>query len=190
MGVNVKGSAITARLRYVRDLYGEPGVRRIKESLAPEHRALIDAKVMPHDWVPFDLFTELSLEIDRMYGRGDLALCRELGRHAAKVNLTTLYKIFFALGSPRFIVGRAVRVWDVHYDSGRIDAKFEERPPNDHVTLTLRDFATPHRAHCLSVLGWAERSVELSGGIVSTAEETTCRTRGDDACRFVVVYRT
>ncbi len=190
MGGNIKGSAITARMRYVRELYGEPGVRRLREALAPEHRKRIEEKVMPHDWVPLELFINLCTEIDRLYGRGDLALCRELGRFAAKVNLPTLYRIFYALGSPKFIISRAIRVWEVHYDSGKIDAAFEEKPPLEKATLTLRDFATPHKAHCLSVLGWVERSVELSGGEISDASETTCRTKGDDACRFVVTYRT
>lgn len=190
MGGHIKGSAITARLRYVREHYGEPGVRRLKEALSPDHRKRIEEKVMPHDWVPMEMFFELCTEIDRLYGRGDLALCRELGRYAAKVNLPTLYRIFYALGSPRFILSRAVRVWEVHYDSGKIDAAFEERPPLEKAILTVRDFATPNRVHCLSVLGWVERSVELSGGEITDATETTCRTRGDDACRFVVTYRT
>jgi hypothetical protein len=188
MGVNVKGSAVTARVRFVRELYGEPGVRRVKEALTPEHRAAIDRKVMPHEWVPFDLVIDLSVEIDRLYGKGDLALCREMGRYASKVNLPTLYRIFYALGSPAFIISRAVRVWDVHYDSGRISADIERTSPTERATLTLREFATPHRAHCLSVLGWVERSVELSGGRVIDAAETTCRTRNDDACRFVVSW--
>ncbi len=188
MGVNVKGSAVTARLRFVRELYGEPGVRRVKEALTEAHRALIEKRVLPHDWVPFELFVDLSVEIDRIYGKGDLELCREMGRYASKVNLPTLYRIFYALGSPAFIIGRAVRVWDVHYSSGRITAEIERSGPTERATLTLRDFATPHRAHCLSVLGWAERSVELSGGRVVEAEERTCRTRGDDACRFVVAW--
>lgn len=188
MGVQVKGSAVTARLRFVRDLYGEPGVKHVKEALEPRHRAAIDRRVMPHDWVPFDLFVGLSTEVDRLYGKGDLELCREMGRFAAKVNLPTLYRIFYALGSPGFIIGRAVRVWDVHYDSGRISADVERVQRSERALLTLRDFATPHRAHCLSVLGWAERSVELSGGRLVEASETTCRTRGDDACRFVVSW--
>lgn len=188
MGVNVKGSAVTARLRFVRELYGEPGVRRVKEALRAEHRATIDQRVMPHEWVPFELFVDLSVEIDRLYGKGDLALCREMGRFAAKVNLPTLYRIFYALGSPAFIISRAVRVWDVHYDSGRISAEVERTGATERATLTLRALATPHRAHCLSVLGWAERSVELSGGRIIDADETTCRTRGDDACRFVVAW--
>ncbi len=122
MGAKIKGSAVTARLRFVRELYGEPGVRRVKEAVRPEHRAVIEGRVMPHEWVSFDLFVDLSTEIDRLYGKGDLALCREMGRFAAKVNLPTLYRIFYALGSPSFIISRAVRVWDVHYDSGRITA--------------------------------------------------------------------
>ena len=93
MGANIKGSAITARVRYVRELYGEPGVRRVKEALSPEYRKRLEEKVMPHDWVPMEMFIELCTEIDRMYGRGDLALCRELGRYAAKVNLPTLYRM-------------------------------------------------------------------------------------------------
>ena len=110
MGVHIKGSAITARVRYVRELYGEPGVRRVKEALTAESRRRLEDKVMPHDWVSLDMFIELCTEIDRLYGRGDLALCRELGRYASKVNLPTLYRIFYALGSPRFILSRAVRV--------------------------------------------------------------------------------
>jgi hypothetical protein len=188
MGVQIKGSAVTARLRFVRELYGEPGVRRVKEALSPEHRAIIEKRVMPHEWAPFELFVELSVEIDRLYGKGDLALCREMGRFAAKVNLPTLYRIFYALGSPAFIITRAVRVWDVHYDSGRISADIERSAKTERATLTLRSFGTPHRAHCLSVLGWAERSVELSGGQIVEADETTCRTRGDDACRFVIAW--
>jgi hypothetical protein len=190
MGVHIKGSAVTARLRFVRELYGEPGVRRLKEALTPASRKRIEDKVMPHDWVPLPMFVEMCTEIDRLYGKGDLQLCRELGRFAAKVNLPTLYRIFYALGSPRFIISRAVRVWEVHYDSGKIDAAFEAKPPIEIATLTLRDFATPTPVHCLSVLGWVERSVELSGGEIVEAFERTCRTRGDDACRFVVRYRT
>lgn len=189
MGANIKGSAITARVRYVREHYGEPGVRRLKDALGADARRRLDEKVMPHDWVPLGTFFEVCTEIDRLYGQGDLALCRELGRYAAKVNLPTLYRIFYALGSPRFILARAPRVWDVHYDSGRIAASFEARSPLESAALVVRDFAVPHRAHCLSVLGWAERSVELSGGTITEASEVTCRLRGDDACRFSITYR-
>ena len=48
----------------------------------------------------------------------------------------------------------------------------------DHQALIIQDVASPHRAHCLSVLGWAAKSIELSGSKVTLAEETRCRTCG------------
>ena len=36
----------------------------------------------------------------------------------------------------------------------------------------------------MSVLGWAERSIELSGGKKVQTQETKCRTRGDEWCQI------
>jgi hypothetical protein len=56
------------------------------------------------------------------------------------------------------------------------------------VALVIENFATPHRVHCLSVLGWFEQSAIISGVKVSSARETKCRTRGDSVCELVVEY--
>ena len=186
MSVSVKGSTVTARIRWVRELYGEPGFRRLREALEADHRKALEGRILPHEWVDFDLFVAVSLELDRLYGKGDMELCRELGRYAARANLPTLYRIFYALGSPGFIIRRAPRVWDVHYTSGRLDVKTHDEPDGGgSVRLQIIAFQTPHRAHCLSVLGWCEQSVELSGGtLLEPAREVKCRTRGDEVCEI------
>ncbi len=190
MTVTVKGSAITARIRWVREHRGEDGVRATKSALSPELRDLVERRILPHDWAPFELFVGLSETIDRLFGRGDLELCRELGRYSARVNLPTIYRIFYALGNPAFIVGRAPRVWDVHYSSGRLESEtFKEGDGVEGARLRIVAFRTPHRAHCLAVLGWSELAVELSGGKLVAAEETRCRTRGDDACEIISRWR-
>ena len=48
----------------------------------------------------------------------------------------------------------------------------------------IEGFDTPHRAHCLSVMGWSERSVELSGGRDVITEELSCRADGGTICCF------
>lgn len=190
MGVSVKGSAVTARIRWVRELYGEPGFKRLKEALPPEHRTFLEGRILPHEWVPFELFVAVSVELDRIYGKGDLGLCREMGRYSAKVNLPTLYRIFYMLGSPAFIVKRAARVWDVHYSSGRLDAETRKNEDGtETASLKLIGFETPHRAHCASVAGWGEQSVTLSGGTMLTMIESQCRTRGAPYCEFVATWR-
>lgn len=184
--IQVKGTAITSRVRFIRDRFGEEAYRRVKASLSPEHRAAIDARILPHQWAPFSLFVEFNTQTDQLLGAGDLALCEAMGRFGAEVNLPTIYRIFYKLGTPAFILRKAARLWELHYSSGRMVAD-TSRP--DVAILSVHDFGAPHRAHCLSVLGWAARSAELSGAPVCRAEETHCRTRGDDRCEFLLDWR-
>lgn len=183
--VEVKGSAITARVRYVRERHGEPGYRKLMTALAPDHRALIEGRILPHAWAPYGLFVEINVKADELFGDGDLALCREMGQYSAEVNLPTLYRIFYKLGTPSFIIRKAARLWDVHYSSGRLSVQ----DTDTGAVLRIEEFAEPHRAHCLSVLGWAEKSVELSGGVVTYVEEEQCRTKGDRACVIVARWK-
>src|SRR5690242_18090758 len=118
--VQVKGSAITARTRYVREQFGERGFRELKDTVTSDHRVLLEGKILPHEWVPYSLFIDLNVTADRLFGKGDLQLCYEMGRYGADLNLTTLYKIFYRLNTPQFIFNKASRVWEVHYDSGRL----------------------------------------------------------------------
>jgi hypothetical protein len=181
---NVRASAILARLRWVEDHHGREAKRAVLVSLAPTHATAILAAESPSMWVPFDAFVALCTAIDRMYGKGDLAMCRMLGRWAADVNLPTIYRLFYKLGSVRFIISKASTVWTTHYDSGRASTRDIPRG----IVFTVEGFATPHRAHCLSVLGWMEQSAVISGAKVTLADEVQCRTRGDAVCAFQLEY--
>jgi hypothetical protein len=182
----VKGSTVTARIRFVRERWGEDGWRALKTALDPATRAAVETRVLPHDWFPYEAFIELNVGIDRLYGTGDLALCYEMGRYGAEVNLPTLYRIFFRFGSPMYLFEKAARLWQVNYDSGRL-VPVAEGP--SEIRLRIEDFESPHRAHCLSVLGWASRAIELTGAKVQLADEGLCRTRGDEACEMSLKWR-
>lgn len=182
---NVRASAILARLRWVEEHHGREAKRAVLVSIPPTQATALLEAVNPSSWVPFDAFVALCQAIDRAYGSGDLALCRTLGRYAAEVNLPTLYRIFYKIGSFRYIISKASAVWSTHYDSGR--ASTHDVPGG--VAFVVEGFATPHRAHCLSVLGWIEQSAVMSGAKVISAGEVRCRTRGDAACEFRVEYR-
>ena len=183
---NVKGASITARLRFVRERHGEDGLRRLLDAVPAGTRAALAARPMPQEWIPYDVFVDLCVAADRLFGRGDLALSVEMGRHAAEVNLPTLYRIFYKLGNPGYILRRAAQLWSVHYDSGRLAVIEEGRGA---ARLEIVGFERPHRVHCLSVLGWAARSIELSGGLVLSAAEERCRASGDETCEIVAKWR-
>ena len=178
---NVKGSALASRVLWVQLGHGASGMDRLRAQASPELRAAIEAGIEKARWYPVEQFLELNVLLDRLFGRGDLGLVQSLGRHGADANLTTIYRLFYKVGTTQWILSRAVRLWSAHYDSGFMEVVTQGARA---AILRIHGFAQPHRAHCLSVLGWCERSIELSGGRRVSAEETRCRTRGDELCQI------
>jgi hypothetical protein len=178
---NVKGSALASRILWIQLSHGAAGVDKILAMCTPDLRAAIQIGIKRAQWYPFEQFIELNVVIDMIFGAGDLRLIKTLGRYGADANLTTIYRLFFKVGSTQWILGRAVRLWSAHYDSGSLEVATKG---SKAAILRIRGFATPHRVHCLSVLGWCERSIELSGGKHVDSVEVRCRTRGDDCCQL------
>jgi hypothetical protein len=183
--VHVRATAIIARVNWVLTEHGSEGLDRVLASMDPALAAEIKGTVVPGAWVSFPAFVALGERIDAIWGNGDLALCRTLGAYAANFNLKTIYRIFYMIGSLRFILSKASQLWSEQYDSGEAAIVDVE----GGVSLLVKSFATPHAVHCLSVLGWMEQSAKISGADVIDTTEVRCRTRGDDVCEFRLRYR-
>jgi hypothetical protein len=178
---NVKGSAIASRQLWVTLHHGDDGMKKVASAVRPDTRAALEGAVDKARWYPFPIFVDLNETIDRLFGTGDLTLVKNLGRFGADANLKTIYRLFYMVGTVKWVMDRAARLWDLHYDSGRF---LVIRRPGNEIEARIVKFATPHRTHCLSVAGWAERSVELSGGKEVSVTESACRARGDEECAF------
>jgi hypothetical protein len=184
---SVRASMVLGRLDWVRKHHGEAGAEVVLEELAaqsPDHARLIRAAVVPSLWVPFPAVVAFIESIDRVFGRGDLALVAPLAAHAARTNMPLLYRIFYKLGSVEYIMGKAAAVWLAHYDSGRATTK---SIPGG-MRFSVIDFATPHRVHCLTVLGWAQEMIVLCDATMLGGREVQCRLNGDAVCEFEVMY--
>ncbi|HJK94351.1 MAG TPA: hypothetical protein RMH85_14760 [Polyangiaceae bacterium LLY-WYZ-15_(1-7)] len=181
--VRCKGSAITSRMRFLEERGGDAARAAVLERLSPAFAERLEAGVLKNAWVPFDLFLALNEAIDAELGQGDLALCREMGRFGARLNLPTVYRLFYKVGSLAFILRRAPRVWAVHYSSGKLVVD----TGRDWAKLRVERFRRPHRALWLSVLGWAEASAELSGTRLREAELLTApESLAEGACEMVL----
>jgi hypothetical protein len=183
---NVKGSALASRLLWVRLGHGEPGLARLEQAVSPALREVLVNGVQMARWYPFEQFIELIEVIDRLFGKGDLGLVRELGRFGADANLKTVYRLFYKVGTVRWIIGRAARLWGAHYDSGEL--RIVDDRAGD-ITMEIAGFATPHRIHCESVVAWCERSIEISGGRDVQITMLDCRATGGERCTFRVTWK-
>ena len=182
----MKGSALASRLLWVRLGHGEAGLEKLEQAASDDLRPVLVNGVAMARWYAFPLFIELIEVIDRLFGKGDNALVWEMGRFGADANLKTVYRLFYKVGTVRWILGRAARLWGVHYDSGRLQV-ITDRPGES--LMEIVDFETPHRIHCMSVAGWAERSVEISGGKVAKVTEEECRALGHARCLMRATWK-
>jgi len=183
---NVKGSALASRLLWVRLGHGEQGLERLEAAASPALKPVLVNGVAKARWYPFPLFVELIEQIDRLFGEGDLALVWEMGRFGADATLKTVYRLFYKVGTVRWILGRSARLWGAHYDAGEL-RMIDER--SGESTLEIVGFDTPHRVHCMSVAGWAERSVEISGGRDAKVTELECRALGHARCVMKATWK-
>lgn len=182
----MKGSALASRLLWVRLGHGEAGLEALERAASAELAPVLANGVAMARWYPFPLFVELNEVIDRLFGKGDLGLIKELARFGAEANLKTVYRLFYKVGTVRWILGRAARLWGAHYDTGEL-LVVEDRP--GEAVLEIVGFDTPHRVHCLSVAGWCERSIEISGGRDVEGSEPECRARGDARCLIRATWK-
>jgi len=188
--VHVKGSAFASRLKWIQLNHGQEGVERLTQVVSSQLSEIIQDGIQMRQWYAFELFIEFVKAIDNTFGQGDLALIKELARHGADANLTTIYRLFFKVGTVKWILERAARLWNVHYDSGTMKVRHRRGLKfSKSVDLIIKDFETPDCIHCTSVSGWAERSVELSGGEEVKCETSACRKSGGKNCTLRVSWK-
>ncbi len=177
----VKGTAVVSTLRFVGERFGEDGLKSVLADLSPEDRAQVETGALASAWYPFALLLRIMKAAGTRFGGKAPELYREMGEASAEHGLTTVYKIFFRVGSPQFIISRASAVFKNYYDSGEMKAVVSEK---GHAVLELAGFAEPAPEFCERVVGWMQRTLELSGGTDLRIVHPTCAVRGDRACRF------
>ena len=176
----MKGSAFTARFTYLRNHFPERW-NELVHRFDTDTRELAEGPCLKSSWYPFSCFIDLNLKADRLFGKGDLALCRELGRDAAKVNLPTLYRIFYRVGSPEYVLDKVASVWRQHHDSGEVTVVF---PGPNRASYQVHDFGAPHRTLCRSLEGFLHGSLEVMGMRDIGVSEVHCRLDGAAVCEY------
>jgi hypothetical protein len=173
----VRSATVRVRDQFVLARFGRTSRDRYRAAVSSELRELLET---PGDrWVSFETFVEANLVLCQLFGGGDLDLCREVGAFGAESNMGFWRSLVYRTLSPLTVLSIAGRLWDHHYQGGVLTAE----PAGERgVRLRLSDFPTPHRTHCLSMLGWCTRLVELGRPRRVQFVETACRLSGDAFC--------
>ena len=181
----VKGQAIRARRRYVLEKFGEPGLQALAKSLDPPSLDYLNSTVLPSSWYQLGPLYQLDRAIVGTLMKGDRSQMRQLGRDVAQYDLTTLYKLFFRIGSPSFILGRVAVAFSQYTRPGKMDSE----AGSDHERTVEMSGVVVAGYMCAEVYsGWMEAAVTMSGGKSPHAQHSACQHRGDRSCIWKVSW--
>lgn len=179
--LNVKGSAVVSTYNWVVKKYGEGGWNKILSAMGRKERKPLGGRLLIGAWYPFESYVAMLRAVDDIYGDSDNVLLVELGRFSAEDGLSTVYRFFFKVGSPNFIISRAAKVWSSYYNGGSMEVIKNDK---GHAIVRLGDWPLPKKEHCDRVRGWITRAIEMSGGRNVVVKETKCQCSGGKCCEY------
>lgn len=183
----VKGTAIQARMDYLRSRFGPDGLAKVLDSLAPEHRSLVTKPILVSNWYPMELSDEIMGAAEEHLGKGDGSLCRDIGVLSCKVGLQTVYKAFSRPDDPSSAVTRLTGLlWKSYYDTGEMVGRVRG-PDSAEILISGIQLRKPWLCHLL--VGFIATILEEWGGSHSRASHPECMARGDSRCLFLVEWR-
>ncbi len=177
-----KGFTVRGALAFVESRWGADGRSQLLPALDTETRGFCERMVLSSEWVPFRVQVHLYEGIDRVFGAGDHALCRDIGRFTSEHEMSTINQLFLKLGKLEHWMRAAGLMWNRYYSAGRLEVgEFTKKGG----ILFVRDFDPISDAFCRDLGGWFERTAELSGEKDVRLEHPECVLRSGQDC----VYR-
>lgn len=181
-----RGKAVLMRKRFVHAKFGASAVELLESRASPDLVRAFSLAEQHDSWVDFALFIEATELIDRLFGRGDMAIAWEVGRFAAENNIGMWRSMVMRFLRPNTVLNIASSLWSHHYDTGRLEVMPEA--DDSGVRMSIADFSWPHRTHCMSIGGWIERTLEYGRPKWVDVKELSCRAKGAASCGFLLTW--
>ncbi len=179
--VRAKGTTLIATLRHLQDRYGPEAVEKCAAGLPESMRLQVRNGLLASTWYLFSDLLTLMRAAEREYGSREPKILWNIGRASADYGLNSIYRVFMKVGSPQFIINKAMTVFPNYYDQG--DFKTLKVEPG-YALGELSKFPEPAAELCTRILGFFERMLELTG--VGSIELThpECVAKGGKVCRY------
>ena len=181
-GGRVKGLLVRAHQEWVRDHLGDTALARVYREL-PRRVAADLSDTLSTTWCSFGDVVLFDRAIAQVCGWDEQELMRELGRHSARVHLSTVYRAF-QLDDVHLFFRRTVALHTQFQDFG-VSAYQRLGSTEGRIVILNTPFYSP--THCAGAVGFYEEVIAIHGAAAPiVVTETTCRCAGDDRCTFAL----
>jgi hypothetical protein len=181
MKTQVKGTAVLASIRFVKEKFGEDGIAKVRARLDPEDQERLESTILASAWYPVSFLLAVMKGAKVEFGTQMPDVINQMGRASADYAHTTVYKLVFKVGSPQWIISKASVIFSSYYDRGQMVVT--ESGPG-FANVEVREFGEPAPEFCERIAGWCVRTFELSGAKSVQLNHVKCVCKGAKACRF------
>ncbi|WP_171818399.1 TIGR02265 family protein [Pyxidicoccus fallax] len=178
----IKGGVLISRLNMLRHHGGQVRVDEVLRRLPPEDQAVLRKMILPIAWYPLALNLRLDSAIAEVMSPEDKQRAFiEMGRASADEALHGAQHVFVRPGDPQFLLSQAPQIYRFYYAVG---SRTYERTGAKAAVLRTFGAENATETDCLTIIGWHERAIELSGGRAVKMSHPTCVARGGPHCEY------
>ncbi len=159
--VLAKGVNFIYARQFIEAAYGEEMWTKIIRALPDAARQVWDQHLLPAESYPFAAFKAMAAALPTVVGKQKDAELSKIYEYIADQSLNKMYKIFFKLMNPSFVLKNYPTLWSRFFNSGTVDVPSAEK---GRATLKFSlpaifvDWLPP------ACLGFSRKAVEMSGG--------------------------
>lgn len=184
--INSKGFTLRGAMSFVEARFGPGSMEKVMGLVEPDLREALSGPIHPSSWYPFRFQVGLYEAIDRAFGRGDFALCREIGRHTAESEANTFHKVLIKLASLKSWLKVAGSMWGMYYSLGKLGVV---EMGDTGGTMSVTSFHPISKAFCEDFSGWLQKTAEMSGKKGVAITHTQCLLDGAPACLYRATWK-
>jgi hypothetical protein len=185
--MEAKGTAVMTVPMFIKEKFGDAGLKRWMDVLTPEARAVYSRPVLATEWFPLkSIFAEPTKKLCELFYSGATQGAWELGRFSADHGLKGIYKLFVKFGSAEFIISKASTILPTFYKPSSMDAKQYDKNSGQ---VRITSFPEPDVFVEARICGWMQQALSISGVKDVTVTTVTSMTKGAPISEFRVTWK-
>jgi hypothetical protein len=176
-----KGVSFQHLREFVKKTFGDDAWEMAVGIVDPESRAIMSGDILASAWYPYTAYIDVQrIVVERLMG-GDVRRAREIGAYDLEAGLNGVYRAFYRIGTPAFIIRMSALLWRQYFNLGKM--VIESSGPG-HAIARIEGFVPPYEGCCWDIFGSMVRGLELSGAKSIQADHTACPLKGDSVIRY------
>lgn len=183
--IRSKGFTLKGATGFAEARFGAGAMERVLPLLEPDLREALSVPVLSSTWYPFRYQVALYEGIDRAFGAGDFALCRQIGRYTAETEATSFHKVLLKLANMNTWLKIAGSMWGMYYSAGSLSA---EAFHDAGGVARISGFHPISKAFCEDFAGWLEQILKMGGKTEVSLRHTECVLDGASACLYKATW--